>query len=276
MQDSHVPVSHRSARHFELSVSGFLVTHAVFPARSSIESHVHERDIVAIMLGGSFEVAFTRHRLHCGDMSVHTEPAGERHRNSVGTGGAEVLVIQPDPARAELLRPFRGLLESVSQRDHGGVRLQAAQLLHELAQPDDCSPLAAEALILDMFVRLARTEPRSRVQGSAPPQWLARARELVHSADDRRLTTTEIAAEVGVHPAYLVRLFKAHYHLPLGTYARRVRLAAAARRLASTSLPAAQIAIEAGFADQSHFTRRFKQHYGETPARFRRRRGSRS
>jgi AraC-like DNA-binding protein len=75
-----------------------------------------------------------------------------------------------------------------------------------------------------------------------------------------------------VHPANLVRTFKSFYHLPLGSYARRVRLDAAARRLASTSIPAAQIAVEAGFADQSHFTRRFKQHYGMTPAHFRKRR----
>ncbi|TML09662.1 MAG: helix-turn-helix transcriptional regulator [Actinobacteria bacterium] len=36
-----------------------------------------------------------------------------------------------------------------------------------------------------------------------------------------------------------------------------------------TYLPLAVLAVEAGFCDQSHFTRAFRRLYGVTPARFR-------
>lgn len=49
----------------------------------------------------------------------------------------------------------------------------------------------------------------------------------------------------------------------------RLRLARAARLLSMTDLPAGEIAVDTGFADQSHFTRAFRRHYGMSPIRYR-------
>ena len=43
----------------------------------------------------------------------------------------------------------------------------------------------------------------------------------------------------------------------------------AADALARSSAPLGQIALDAGFADQSHFTRAFRAAYGVTPRRWR-------
>ena len=72
-----------------------------------------------------------------------------------------------------------------------------------------------------------------------------------------------------MHPAHLARVFRAHHGVSVGEYARRLRLAWAAGELARTDTPLAVIASQAGFADQSHFTRLFRQHLGITPARYR-------
>jgi len=72
-----------------------------------------------------------------------------------------------------------------------------------------------------------------------------------------------------VHPAYLARTFRSHFGTPLGSYARRLRLTWAASQLSSTDDPIARIALEAGFFDQSHFTRAFRQSYGMTPLAYR-------
>src|SRR5256885_155059 len=73
----------------------------------------------------------------------------------------------------------------------------------------------------------------------------------------------------GAHPASLARAFRAHYGLSVGEYGRRLRLAGAAAELAGSETPLAEIAANAGFADQSHFTRVFRRHVGTTPARYR-------
>ncbi|RUW95472.1 AraC family transcriptional regulator, partial [Mesorhizobium sp. M8A.F.Ca.ET.059.01.1.1] len=41
-----------------------------------------------------------------------------------------------------------------------------------------------------------------------------------------------------------------------------------ARRMIAAGEPLAQIAIEAGFSDQSHFNRQFKKAFGLTPGRW--------
>jgi len=44
----------------------------------------------------------------------------------------------------------------------------------------------------------------------------------------------------------------------------------ACQELTAGDAPLAEVALRAGFADQSHFTREFRRHVGVTPAAFRR------
>src|SRR5437667_238344 len=74
---------------------------------------------------------------------------------------------------------------------------------------------------------------------------------------------------IGVHPAHLARAFRARYGETLGEYVRRLRLEWAAGEMIATDKPLTFLAVEAGFCDQSHFTRAFKRQFGITPARFR-------
>jgi AraC family transcriptional regulator len=103
-----------------------------------------------------------------------------------------------------------------------------------------------------------------------PPTWLLRAQELVHSQFTRVIRTAEVAGAVGVHPAHLAREFRAHFKLSMGSYVRLLRLDWAARELVRSETPLAAVALAAGFADQSHFTRFFKRHTGLTPQAYRR------
>lgn len=102
-----------------------------------------------------------------------------------------------------------------------------------------------------------------------PPSWLTQARELLHGRFNDSLNLVEIANTVGVHPTHLARTFKKHYRTTVGEYVRRLRLDWATRQLSETEDPIAEIALAAGFYDQSHFSHLFKLHTGFTPAEFR-------
>jgi AraC family transcriptional regulator len=75
---------------------------------------------------------------------------------------------------------------------------------------------------------------------------------------------------VGVHPVTLARGFRRAYGCSVGAYLRRLRVARAAQRLAETDDALAEIALEAGFADQSHFSNLFRRETGVSPSAFRR------
>jgi len=103
-----------------------------------------------------------------------------------------------------------------------------------------------------------------------PPRWLHQARDLLHARFAGSPSLDEIAAAVGVHPAHLARVFRQQYGCTMGDYLRRLRVEFACRHMAAGDTPLVGIALAAGFADQSHFTKTFKSLVGMTPAEFQR------
>jgi len=67
-----------------------------------------------------------------------------------------------------------------------------------------------------------------------------------------------------------LHLFKEETGLSLSEYIKKVRIDYGKYLLLNTNVKIADCAIEAGFFDQSHFTKTFKQVEKSTPAQFRR------
>jgi AraC family transcriptional regulator len=134
------------------------------------------------------------------------------------------------------------------------------------------TPLAVEGAALEILVAAARPVGRDALP-RRPPAWLKRVVDLLQARFLDGLRLPEVAREAGVHPVHLTRVFRAHHGVSLGAYVRGLRLDWAATRLAGSRSTLGDIALEAGFADQSHFTRMFKRHTGSTPGQFRRRSG---
>ena len=150
------------------------------------------------------------------------------------------------------------------------VTALARRVADEVREPDDVTPFAVEGLILELLALMARLRnaPEARA-GRQPPRWLAEARDLLHDRYAERLLVTDVADAVGVHPVHLARVFRLHYGTPVGAYLRGLRLTWAAGMLTDSSDGIAQIALQAGFFDQSHFTRVFKRQFGLTPLAYR-------
>ncbi len=83
------------------------------------------------------------------------------------------------------------------------------------------------------------------------------------------LTLESIAADLAVSPVRLSRNFRRFYGESPGGYLRRIRIEEACRRLRDPEIRLVDVALETGFADQSHFSRVFKRFTGLTPGRFR-------
>jgi AraC family transcriptional regulator len=265
-----VPVTMGSAQFRSMALDGFDVVEAWFPPGEHLARHTHNRACVAMMLEGSFDLSIAGRVLPCPPAAVATEPAGERHANRMGQSGAHVVVIQPDPSRADLLQPFAPFLERASHRHHAGIVARAAQLSRELDRPDDLATLAAEAAVLEILVVLGRVALGAE---RASPPWLLRARDLVHAKFREPLRIAAVAREADVHPGHLARAFRQHFRMTLGSYVRTLRLEWVTAELLRSDESLASIALAAGFADQSHLTRAFKLYSGLTPQVYRRTRG---
>lgn len=95
----------------------------------------------------------------------------------------------------------------------------------------------------------------------------ARVREWLDSRPAGRVDLYALAEETGRSRYQVLRAFKRRYGLPPHAYHLCVRIAESQRLLAGGHSPA-QVAIAAGFVDQSHFSKHFKRLVGVTPAQY--------
>lgn len=104
---------------------------------------------------------------------------------------------------------------------------------------------------------------------------LARLTEFIDGNLERAITLADLADLVNVSRFHFSRLFKHSTGMTPISYVERCRIQRARALILETDLPLVEIALMTGFADQSHFTRRFHRHVGCTPAVFARDNGRR-
>lgn len=87
-----------------------------------------------------------------------------------------------------------------------------------------------------------------------------------------QLTTNQIAQAVFTSPNRLHKIFKAETGITIGAYLDGLVFFQAAQLLIDPRLSIGEISRRLGFCDQYYFSRRFKDHFGQTPSDFRKRR----
>lgn len=247
-------------------VSGFQLSLAEHAACSSLPKHAHENGYFCFPLTGSYTERCGSFEVACKPSSAAYRAAGTEHSAVLGDARCRVFVVEiPERWMARLDKGFLTVRATLDIQD-GALPLLGRQLSREFLRTDAASALCIEGLTLQMLAEAAR-------QASAPlrsvPAWLQRARELIHDEFHRTLTLDLIAFEVGVHPVHLATAYRKAYGLTIGEAVRRLRVEQACDELKG-SLPLAMVALRAGYADQSHFTKAFKAYVGTTPARYRR------
>ena len=141
------------------------------------------------------------------------------------------------------------------------------RLYGEFRNSDEVSPLVMEGLALEIMSELSRNSMKDSAKKS--PAWLKRARDVIHSRFSECLTLAGVAESVDVHPVHLASVFRRFYRCSVGEYIRRLRIESACEEIARSDTPLTQIALGAGFSDQSHFSKTFKHLMGMTPSQYR-------
>jgi AraC family transcriptional regulator len=107
------------------------------------------------------------------------------------------------------------------------------------------------------------------VRGGLPPRVVRRLREHIDANIERRISVEALAKLANLSVCYFVRAFKQSVGLTPHDYLIRRRVERTMELLSGTELSLSEIALAAGFADQSHCARRFRQHVGMSPRDYR-------
>ena len=250
-----------------LSVSDFVLTEATYNARSRLARHAHERSYFCFVLHGTYTERYGRREILCKPSSVTFRASDETHEAFLHDADSRIFVIEISPRWIETLRADSLSLKSDNDFCGGATPRLCASLNREFHRNDSAAKLAIEGLAIELLAEASR-QRSTRV--STVPRWLRQAREMIIEHFPEALQLTQIAGAVGVHPVYLATAFRENFGVTIGEFVRKLRIEHACSELTKGDLPLAAIALQAGFVDQSHFSKVFKSYLGTTPARYRR------
>jgi AraC-like DNA-binding protein len=159
--------------------------------------------------------------------------------------------------------------------DDAIVRHIGASLQEGLRRPDETNQLFIDHMMVALTAHVAQAygglRPGSEpTRGGLAPWQVKRACERLDSDLGGKLSLQQIAAEFDLSVSHFSRAFRTSTGLPPHQWLLRQRVKAAKQLMSVRGLPLSEIAISAGFANQSHFTRVFSAAVGVSPAAWRR------
>jgi AraC family transcriptional regulator len=250
-----------------LEVSGFILTETAHDARSILPRHAHENSHFCFVLQGTYTEKYGKREIACKPSTLTFCGSGEAHEARLHDTNARVFVLEISPQWIERLREDSLTLRSAFEFSGAGLPQLSVRLNREFHKTDSAAKLAIEGLAVELLAGAAR-QPPAEIRFA--PSWLRQAREMIVDRFPETLRLTHIAGEVGVHPVYLATAFRQKFGVTIGEFVRKLRIEHACAELKSDEVSLTEVALRAGFVDQSHFSRVFKSHVGTTPARYRR------
>jgi AraC-like DNA-binding protein len=127
----------------------------------------------------------------------------------------------------------------------------------------DCLPLLFEHCV----------ERRAGAAAKGLRSCVLDARDFIHENFSRAFGIEELSRAVRMSRYHLSRAFRCRFGVSPHEYLVHVRLARA-RELLKTGVPIPLVALQTGFSDASHLTRRFRAGFAITPSRYARAAGS--
>jgi AraC-like DNA-binding protein len=249
-------------------LSGWYVT-------DGFDAHLHEGFTIGVIVAGSehFRCRGSDHIAEPGRIAVLNPE--EVHKGGPGSEGWWTYrMIYPSP---ELMGTLcndivgsRGPIPwfpEILIRDPQLASTLAG--LHE-ALIEGTSVLERQTLLLKalaaLICRHASSPPSPQLSGTESKA-VAQVKSYLEDNFQSAGSLDELSTLTGLSPFYLLRVFHRQVGMPPHAYLRHIRIARAESMLAK-GMSVAEVALAAGFSDQSHMTRQFKRIVGITPGAY--------
>ncbi|WP_137885222.1 AraC family transcriptional regulator [Pseudomonas sp. 2FE] len=256
------------------AVGGLELLHARY-VEQRFAPHVHEGYVITVIESGA---QYFRHR-----GSEHLAPMGsmvlinpdELHTGSKAhESGWRYRGFYPEFEQLNTLLDELGLAKNgwpvfTCSVLHDAQMTARFNALHRLLEQPGCvlqQQTAWRETLLLLLQRHARV-PEAPAAGREP-QAVRRAKELLGAQLSEPPSLEQLAAAVNLSPFHFARVFRRATGLPPHAWLKQRRLEQARALLKSGCAPVG-VAVQLGFADQSHLTRQFKQAYGVGPGEYR-------
>jgi AraC family transcriptional regulator len=148
-------------------------------------------------------------------------------------------------------------------------------VLPALSHPDQANQLFVDYVLFALGIHVARTYGGMRalsppIRGGLTARQIKRAKEILAGNLDGRVPLKEVARECGLSVSHFSRSFRRSVGAAPHNWLLTRRVDAAKEKLRDGRLSLLNVALDCGFADQSHLTRVFTRMVGVSPGAWRR------
>jgi AraC family transcriptional regulator len=235
---------------------------------AALDEHVHDFPYLSLHVLGAY-----REHGDAGDVRVAGpcaafHPAGSAHADHIEARGLTTVVIEFDPAWLDH-RLGRGRAPQCSTYWRSGVLARGAgDLARACLEPEQASSTLDRAC---GFIASAMRQGAPACE----PAWIDTLDGLAEDAGEADVAIAILAGRLGVTPEWISRAYRTARGEGLSDALRRRRVEDAVGLLERGDTPLAEVALGAGFCDQSHMNRVFRSVLRRTPVEVRsERRGS--
>ena len=248
-------------------VASFELSERIYSPGYQTPKHTHKQALFCFVMDGHYTETYGGKTRECQSSTLLFHPPGELHAEHFHDAGGRSFIVEMAPDWLAQIRQHLTVADNSADFQGGVFELLARKLYREFTQLDGASSLIIEGLMMEMLGETMRCNAVKH--GHNSPRWLLQAKEMLHARFTENLTLAEVAQNVGVHPVHLAQTFHKAYQCTVGEYVRKLRIDYACHELATSTKPIVEIALAAGFCDQSHFTRTFKRSIGAAPSQYR-------
>ncbi|HEX6053235.1 MAG TPA: AraC family transcriptional regulator [Gemmatimonadaceae bacterium] len=228
-------------------------------------AHDHDEVHLSIVLRGSVTETVGARTEQGGPLSVVVKDRGVRHANQFGQGGATLARLSLVAGVSDLLDDPRRVVEWCWTHNQTAVASFLRVIVRQRGLGQDVP--VHDADVVDLLSALSARPVDCRRRD--PPRWLVDVLGWLNAEWHPALTVADAAAYARVHPVYLARCVRRWFGHSVGDELRRLRLGAAAQRVAFRDEGLSRVALDAGYADQAHFCREFRRATGLRPSAYR-------
>jgi AraC-like DNA-binding protein len=147
------------------------------------------------------------------------------------------------------------------------LSLRQRALFHFARRYGNADPLAVQEESIAIAEEVANNIRTAKPE-RPPLAVVERARAALADQFASTISLAELAHHIGVSPAYLSRAFRAATGETLHAFREDLRLRRSLDVLPDARGDFTRVALELGYSSHSHFSSRFRRHFGVTPVQF--------
>jgi AraC family transcriptional regulator len=249
------------------SIADLQLTDLLYEPKVAVPKHNHSQASLCLVRKGALTERYGQKSIDSNSSMLLFRPAGVLHSDRFGATVTECFMIDFGSLWVTRFEDYSSWMHQPIGFNDGELLWLVKKIRSEALEADIFTPLIIEGLMYEIGAKIARKSKAG--SDSIMPPWLKRVRNMLHDHFRENLTLEYLAKIADVHPMYLSATFKKHHRCGVGEYIRRLRVEFACSQLLTTNNNLADIALEAGFANQSHFSRIFRNATGITPRHYR-------